>query len=1247
MNRSGSSDSRSWRVGTLGRTLGRKDAAHKPPPAQDRERYDPRRFQGQGVTFKGKLIGVLAVGEARGDRMCQDALAELKMAIRAAGEHKQRIVISVSIDGLRLRDERSGDCLYHHPVHKISFIAQDMTDKRAFGYVFGSPDTGHQFFGVKTEKDAGQVVMAMRDLFQVVFELKKQEMEKKKQRIAEDQQRKSGATSSARSSTGKSTSHVTGPTWALGKSALSDSVSGLSVHSGHSVDLLDLQMEIENIEQGISQMDRMSPPMEPAAAHAPSPAPAAAAHPPAAVARGSPAPVRAAAAAAAAADPFGDSFVPSPLLSRRGRTTSSGGSGSGGVPVAIAPPPALAKSRHSSSGSGRGAGTPQPPPSVPSATGTPAHAPVGHAEPDPAPAVDPFDLFTDLDPLGSGKAKPYVDKKDFFSDLKKPKPRLDGLAGEVAPVPPAPAPGPQGRRPLDKQTLMELYESEERRKAENSFGDDFATAVNGNSQGFESSFAESGDHSSAIPAAPVAAAAAQPPAASAVTFSTDFSVFDFDSLRTEAAAAAGGEPEPVRADSPPAFSPPPVPLPPPPGRPRTAASRSGSSSPALLRRGYLKQTSNGSDTTLSEPEPAEPAPEPPPRPALVQPPPLPPKKAPQHVVMKPPPRPPHTEARWDVAPPGSVPPPAPQDAGAAGSPPLPVPARRPRVSREHPDLTRASSLGGAAVHRKAARETASLGFSSLPPLVGETGEAPHPAPPPVNRHTKDRGRSGAPAPAPGPAADEPPAATDTLPQQLQSTSLVDLAAKLHISVKRLGQMSVMELAAHMAATGTAPTLETAAPPAEPPPPPPAEEESQEESPSEEFKSLSPISSPEVSIYKSPQLHRRDLERGAAVRSPAAPLRPVDALSAVSPAATPSPVPPLLETVDEDVFARFDAKFPRSPVDTPNSPDDFHCEFPEPSVAAGHTSPAPAPAPPAAPPPEPEDKYAVFRELEAELTGERHLASAGSAPASDDSEAEPDTLGADPWSAGPSPALSTHKHTFDDDFGASGEPAAADFARFDCEFGATAASSSSAEWPQEEAPAPASAWERPRPGGGSGRSVGSSAGWPRPRAESVQSTQSVQSGQGSETSWEQPARPDPDPGVFNAAAWGRLSGDGDRFEPPPAVRRSAPLHTQHSQFDDDFVTATEERGSLADEVSFEERRRSPAVVDDPFTSTDPWATTSEVPAPAAAPFPAPAVDPFADDEFFQSPEGIQSDPFKQDPFERSWASEFNATHAHQQ
>lgn len=80
------------------------------------------------------------------------------------------------------------DCLYHHPVHKISFIAQDMSDSRAFGYIYGSPENGHRFFGIKTEKAAGQVVVAMRDLFQVVFELKQKEIDDTIRKMDKDKQ---------------------------------------------------------------------------------------------------------------------------------------------------------------------------------------------------------------------------------------------------------------------------------------------------------------------------------------------------------------------------------------------------------------------------------------------------------------------------------------------------------------------------------------------------------------------------------------------------------------------------------------------------------------------------------------------------------------------------------------------------------------------------------------------------------------------------------------------------------------------------------------------------------------------------------------------------------------------------------------------------------------------------------------------------------------------------------------------------
>uniref|UniRef100_W8AIS3 Protein disabled n=1 Tax=Ceratitis capitata TaxID=7213 RepID=W8AIS3_CERCA len=292
-----------------------------------KHRNDPGRFFGDGVQFKAKLIGILEVGEARGDRMCQEALQDLKMAIRAAGEHKQRITIHVTIDGLRLRDEKTGDSLYHHPVHKISFIAQDMTDSRAFGYIFGSPDSGHRFFGIKTDKAASQVVLAMRDLFQVVFELKKKEIELARQQIQSksihDHQLASlsslktaaGTSFNPRAisgSLGGSTLSILG---SLGETSRGTASNRLGVNldgkgaakemSPESVaDLVDLEQELSSLQRGITQMERITP-NEPA----------------------QPSVTGAAGKPASEDDPFGDSFTNFPTYN-------------------LLPPPESGRSRH-------------------------------------------------------------------------------------------------------------------------------------------------------------------------------------------------------------------------------------------------------------------------------------------------------------------------------------------------------------------------------------------------------------------------------------------------------------------------------------------------------------------------------------------------------------------------------------------------------------------------------------------------------------------------------------------------------------------------------------------------------------------------------------------------------------------------------------------------------------------------------------------------------------------------------------
>ncbi|XP_008405600.1 disabled homolog 1 isoform X2 [Poecilia reticulata] len=161
----------------------RRDSRRK---GQDRsEAALIRRFKGDGVRYKAKLIGLDEVTAARGDKLCQDSMMKLKgiaAAARSKGEHKQKVFLTVSFGGIKIFDEKTGILQHHHAVHEISYIAKDITDHRAFGYVCGK-EGNHRFVAIKTAQSAEPVILDLRDLFQLIYDIKqREEMEKKAQK---------------------------------------------------------------------------------------------------------------------------------------------------------------------------------------------------------------------------------------------------------------------------------------------------------------------------------------------------------------------------------------------------------------------------------------------------------------------------------------------------------------------------------------------------------------------------------------------------------------------------------------------------------------------------------------------------------------------------------------------------------------------------------------------------------------------------------------------------------------------------------------------------------------------------------------------------------------------------------------------------------------------------------------------------------------------------------------------------------
>ncbi|CAF3476187.1 unnamed protein product [Rotaria sordida] len=128
------------------------------------------KFEGNGIQFKCKIIGMEYLPIDRDERVCLESMFKLKVVVRARGEHKQKIQLILTMNGIKVVDELTKVEIAKHELVRISFVTMDPSDSRAFGYIYNTSDGRHQFWAIRTERSAVVTVLALKELFEIVYQ---------------------------------------------------------------------------------------------------------------------------------------------------------------------------------------------------------------------------------------------------------------------------------------------------------------------------------------------------------------------------------------------------------------------------------------------------------------------------------------------------------------------------------------------------------------------------------------------------------------------------------------------------------------------------------------------------------------------------------------------------------------------------------------------------------------------------------------------------------------------------------------------------------------------------------------------------------------------------------------------------------------------------------------------------------------------------------------------------------------------
>ncbi|XP_018094518.1 PTB domain-containing engulfment adapter protein 1 isoform X2 [Xenopus laevis] len=135
--------------------------------------HTPETLSKHFIAYNAKFLGCTEVEQPKGTEIVRESVRKLKFSRhikKSEGQKTPKVELQISIYGVKILEPKTKEVVHNCQLHRISFCADDKTDKRIFTFICKDSESNkHLCYVFDSEKCAEEITLTIGQAFDLAY----------------------------------------------------------------------------------------------------------------------------------------------------------------------------------------------------------------------------------------------------------------------------------------------------------------------------------------------------------------------------------------------------------------------------------------------------------------------------------------------------------------------------------------------------------------------------------------------------------------------------------------------------------------------------------------------------------------------------------------------------------------------------------------------------------------------------------------------------------------------------------------------------------------------------------------------------------------------------------------------------------------------------------------------------------------------------------------------------------------------